>query len=191
MINKSVYRKAIIKDRNLLSVEVVNTNSRIICDRFLNSVDYKKASVILSYCSYNNEVDTKYIFEKAIYDGKRVAYPKSIIIDNVPTLEFYYIDSLHQLTIGYKGIMEPDTVHYELKRYTEGADICIVPCVGFDISCNRIGYGKGFYDRFLSGAAIGKSIIFAYEMQKCIDFNNDSTDYRADMIITEENIYYK
>lgn len=96
----------------------------------------------MAYADYNHEVITRYIIEQAWKDGKEVAVPKVFGKDMV----FYKLTDFSQLESGYFGIPEPkedgETVSWETA-------MMVMPGVAFDVNCNRVGYGGGFYDRFL------------------------------------------
>lgn len=189
--SKMNLRREMLKERSLLNEADVCAKSQIIADKLYSLTKYKKAKNILLYCDYNNEVATRSIIEDAIRNGKRVALPKCELSDGIPSIDFYYIDNLSQLCNGYKGICEPDINNYELEKYINGADLIICPGVVFDSSCNRIGYGKGYYDRFLSCNNVKYSIGLAFQCQIADSIQVDDNDYCLNMVITEDNIYTK
>ena len=182
---KALIRKEMLSKRRALSEEERNEYSAKICNTFLESNEYKNAGSILLYKAYNNEVDTDMIFERAISDGKKVAYPLSRMIDGEPDLDFYLINDPGQLTEGFMGIPEPDTKK-ELQKFTGTADICIAPGVGFDRNCHRIGYGKAFYDRFIRLNCPKTVIGLAYSVQITDDFAPEESDRAVDKVITEQ-----
>lgn len=117
-------------------------------ERKLFSSDcFKNASQIYAYVSYNDEVDTENIIKTSLSFGKKVAVPKCI--NSIGDMQFYYINSFEELKEGMYGILEPDEKICKKADDFSGA-LCIVPGVCFDMSNNRVGYGKGYYDRFLS-----------------------------------------
>lgn len=153
--------------------------NRSITESVLNSTWYKKADKVFAYWSVGSEVDTRKIIEDALSCGKRVALPKCS--DSQGNMKFYYIDSLSDLTEGMYGISEPSG-DVCADDYTADS-LCLVPALCFDVDGYRLGYGKGYYDRFLSRFK-GISIGLAYE--ECLtDFlPRDKYDKRADYIIT-------
>ena len=183
---KAHLRSSILKKRRSMSDSECQRLSRIICERFLESEEYRTAGSILLYKAYNNEVDTDLIFEQAISDGKTVAYPLSRIVDGEPDLTFHVIESQDQLSAGYKGIPEPSGV---CQPFEKRADVCITPGAVFDRKCHRIGYGKAFYDRYLRLNSPGVVIGLAYELQIADDFEPEESDRSMDMVITEINTF--
>ncbi len=108
---------------------------------------YQKNDTLLVYVSTPIEVDTRKIIEQALQDGKKVAVPRCV--DGTRTMDFYYIRSFEDLAPGTFGVLEPIIEKTELMTdFSRG--LCIVPAFSYDWSGYRLGYGKGYYDRFLS-----------------------------------------
>lgn len=185
-MEKSYARSRILKLRGEMSSEECASLSYTICRKFLDSPEYKNASSILMYKAYNNEVDTELIFDRALHDGKTVAYPRSSIIDGEPELSFYTVSDRQCFVSGYKGIMEPDD---ECEIFEGLADICITPGVAFDRNCHRVGYGKAFYDRYLRVHDIKTVIALAYDIQIVDMIEVSDKDISPDMVITETSVY--
>lgn len=108
---------------------------------------YQRNNVLLIYVSTSIEVDTHRIIRQAIADGKRVAVPRCV--PDTRNMEFYYIDSIEELAPGMFGVLEPSVNPDRLYRECDGG-LCIVPAFSYDWRGYRLGYGKGYYDRFLS-----------------------------------------
>lgn len=184
--SKALIRKEVLSSRRAMNLEEWNIYSKKICDKICELPVWKESGTVLLYYHYNNEVSTIDLFNKAIADKKTVAFPRSIIIDGIPTLHFYCITDINQLSSGYKGIMEPIA---DDSKLIKDADLCIVPFVAASPDCYRIGYGKGFYDRFLSFNNIGSSIGIGFDLQIRNDIVPDEFDFQLDMIITENYLY--
>ncbi len=137
--------------------------------------EYKQADLILAYVSLNDEVDTTAIIRHSFKMGKKVAVPKC----EGNTITFYDIESLDDLAVGKYGILEPTT---ERMRCDFSGSICLVPGVAFDAQNNRIGYGAGFYDRFLQHYQ-GMKIGLAYRECICETIDCDRYDIKMDQII--------
>lgn len=108
---------------------------------------YQRNAVLLIYVSTDIEVDTFRIIRQAIADGKRVAVPRCV--PNTRNMEFYYIQSTEELEPGMFGVLEPQPNAESLYNERDGG-LCIVPAFSYDWRGYRLGYGKGYYDRFLS-----------------------------------------
>ncbi len=108
---------------------------------------YQKTHTLLIYVSTSIEVDTRQIIRTALEDGKKVAVPRCV--PNSRSMEFYYIDSLDELEPGMFGVDEPVPDEEKLLTDMEHG-LCIVPAFSYDWQGFRLGYGKGYYDRFLS-----------------------------------------
>lgn len=108
---------------------------------------YSRNRVLLVYVSTPIEVDTRRIIRNALEDGKKVAVPRCV--PDTRNMEFYYIDSLDDLQPGAFGVLEP-TPNPECLYYEQDGGLCLVPAFSYDWQGFRLGYGKGYYDRFLS-----------------------------------------
>ena len=152
---------------------------------------YRQAKVILSYVSYKSEVNTRRILKKALADKKTVAVPK--VLDKNGIMEFYEIYSLQELTAGYQGIEEPDITKKEPIDIEKLCDniLMLIPGAAFDRQCNRIGYGGGFYDRYLNryDSRHMKTMALCYEIQLVDEIPAEPLDVQPDIILTEEHIF--
>ncbi len=108
---------------------------------------YRESKQILVYVSTPIEVDTRRIICRALADGKRVAVPRCI--PDTRYMEFYYIQSLDDLQPGTFGVLEPAPDPKNLVTDTNNS-MCLIPAFSYDFTGFRLGYGKGYYDRFLA-----------------------------------------
>lgn len=181
-MSKSDLRKEFAKIRD--SVENKAALSDEICNSILNSEFYKDAEAVFCYWPTKSEVDTKKIILSALADKKKVALPKCT--DKDGNMTFYYITSLADLSEGMYGIMEPD------ERLTadvsDKSSICVVPGLAFDFNGYRLGYGKGYYDRFLESFH-GISIGICFEACLINELPINEFDKKVDYIITDKTIY--
>lgn len=188
-MDKSMIRKQIYAYRNSLSDEFVDVNSRIIFEKIVDSDWYKETKYVFLYASYNNEVDTKCFFEYSLSLGKIVCAPKVSVDDtNLCKMNFYKISSFSDFMEGYKGIPEPVEGLENVDDYTNEA-IIIIPMVAFNENRTRIGYGKGFYDRYLASHSFKKIVGVAFEGQKVENIQKNPFDISPEIIYTEEGIY--
>ncbi len=162
-----------------------NRNDIKITNKVLNLWRYRDAEMILTYVSTDIEVDTREIITQSLQKGKTVAVPKCI--DGTRDMEFYAIKGFDDLAVGAFGVMEPVAEKCELLTSLENS-LCIVPALSFDYKGYRLGYGKGYYDRFLStftGEIVG--LCYTSCMYKDI-LPHGKYDKKVPMIITENNI---
>lgn len=145
---KKALRDEIKTWRRELDPEEKKSMDEEIASRFFSSYVYKRTKQVFTYVSTEIEVDTMTIIKTALKDGKRVACPRCI--DGTREMEFYYIESVDDLESGSFGVMEPVPEKCRaVEDFSNG--VCVVPGLAFDHGGYRLGYGKGYYDRFLSG----------------------------------------
>ena len=187
MKTKSNIRKELIKNRNTLTKEEHQKYSKLIENRLFLSKQYKTAQTLLIYASYQKEVATYGIIKAALSSGKKVFCPKVLSSE---TMNFYPIFSLEDLIPGYKGIPEPPIRHTSYHIMNNSNPLIILPLVGFDEEKNRLGYGGGYYDRYLERFPDLESIGLAFECQKYGQIiPTEDTDAKPHFIITEKTIY--
>lgn len=144
---KAALREKYRNIRTSMTEEEKNSYDTAIAQQVRRLWQYKKNNTLLVYVSTPIEVDTFRIINQALEDGKKVAVPRCV--DGTRNMEFYYIRSTDDLVPGSFGVLEPVPEKTELMTdYTRG--LCIVPAFSYDWSGFRLGYGKGYYDRFLS-----------------------------------------
>ena len=166
------------------SVNNADVLSNDICRSIVESDFYKNADQVLVYWPTGSEVDTRIIVDRALSDNKRVALPKCS--DRNGNMRFYYIGSTQNLSEGMFGIMEPDQSQ-EATEFTEYT-LCIVPALSFDKDGYRLGYGKGYYDRFLIKFG-GISAGICYDACLSDILPRNEFDVKVDYLITDKKIY--
>lgn len=166
------------------SLPFKESKSEAICERFLNSDIYKNSSSVFLYSPIKSEVDTSCILNKALLDGKRVAFP--LCLDEGGLMEFYYVNSEEDLTNGTFGIKEPRS-NCE-KASCDNLSVCLVPGISFDLTGTRLGYGKGYYDRFLKGFC-GISVGISYHDCTVDRLPKSVHDIKVNYLITDKSIY--
>ena len=155
--------------------------SLAICKRIMALPEFSECDTLFFYAPIKNEADPLYLFEKAQEYGICAAFP--ISLKNTFELDFRIIDSLDELELGTYGIPEPKK-HLKKAIFTKKS-ICIVPARAFDYAGNRLGYGKGFYDRFLNNFT-GLTVGITFDILKCPSLPTERTDIPIDIIITEK-----
>lgn len=180
---KRVLRERLSKLRDSLSKEELDEKSLLIFDRLKDIEAYKNAKGVLIYSSFKNEVKTKEIIKDLEAKGKSVFLP--VIKDNNSFIACRKSD----LTKNNKyGISEPYPI--ETADLKSGKiDLIICPGVGFDYKLNRIGHGKGYYDRFLMDSENIIKIGLAYKIQMADNVYPDNHDVPMDIVVTEEKTY--
>lgn len=156
-----------------------------ICNRLTALWTFRQADSIFIYMSTPIEVDTLEIIKKAWSFGKTVAVPKCI--DNTRDMEFFEITSFEELERGTFGVLEPD-VNRCKKAVADSNTLCIVPALMIDEEGYRLGYGKGYYDRFLSKFP-GRIIGICYAGCIAEKLPHGKFDKKLNMFITEKKIY--
>ncbi|MFV0401393.1 MAG: 5-formyltetrahydrofolate cyclo-ligase [Oscillospiraceae bacterium] len=162
-------------------------NGRIL--RFIQSMPaYQDCKLLLCFVSTPQEVDTRALIEAALAEGKRVAVP--YCIDGTREMEFYEIESLSELQPRTFGVLEPDPASH--KKVTSFRDaLCILPGLSFDRFGYRLGYGGGYYDRFLSHKFAGSGGVTAgICFRDCMRSHivHGRYDVPADYIVTENGV---
>ena len=161
--------------------------SKLIKDKILSLKQYKDADILLIYAGYGSEVTTGGIIEHALCHSKRVFCPKVLAPGN---MEFYEILSTKELICGYKNIPEPSGTGIPYEPRKDINALMILPLVAFDSARMRIGYGGGFYDRYLQKHPYMKKIAIGFECQKYESIiDGEETDIRPDFILTETSCY--
>lgn len=195
-MEKDYFRK-IIKDKRNLMDEVLLTevayNNRLIADKYLKTNFYNNSSIIFAYASFKKELSLQNIIDKALNDGKKVALPKVITgVKSGALMDFVFIDKNTKFGVSSYGIKEPVTDEivniYEINDNIE----MIIPGLCFDLNGNRIGYGGGYFDRYLTRFSKDKFHItaLAYDYQIFESLPVNDYDKQVDLIVTE-NRYIK
>ena len=190
---KSELRKTMKGIRNDLSENQIVEYSHSICETIRGLRSYAEADMILAYMSTGSEVRLQELINAARADGKRVYIPKVI---NKKEMRFYLYDG--KFTKGSFGIKEPKNTS-DMKMYDAELEhllgenrktLVIMPAVAFDIDRNRLGYGGGYYDRFVEMVE-GYPVTFVaagYDCQIIDSIPTEACDKKPEMIITEHRI---
>ncbi len=184
ILDKGCLRKSIYDSRNKVSKETKQKMDFDIFSILTSSKEYKNCDTLFIYVSKSIEVDTYSIMKDAFKKKKIVIVPKCNPGDL--TMTFYKVKSFSDLEKGYFKIYEPIEEKCE-KVYDFSNGLCIVPGLCFDIYGYRIGYGKGYYDRFLKGVR-GIKIGICYSDYIFKSLPTDSYDEKVDILVTEKNM---
>ena len=184
---KKDFRKKVIEYRNNKDTDFISTNSQKITEKLLSMNCIKDANTIMLYLDFNNEVKTDQLITKLISLRKTVAAP--VTLKNERKLIPFKITNLKDgINIGAYGIREPKKDPYN-ELNVEDIDILIVPAVAYDKDCYRLGYGGGFYDRFLENLRKDAVTIgIAFDLQIFDEVPKEAHDAQLDYIVTESRI---
>ena len=177
--SKDYIRKKFLKIRE--SYNPTDKEIKDITNNLLNVVKKYNADTILLYYPHKKEVNTIPIIEKLIKLKKTVLLPK-VEKDNILPI---IISNISNLKVGFAGIKEPEGFTFPKEKI----DIVVVPAIAYDKRGYRLGYGKGFYDRFLKDFQNLK-IGLAYDFQVVDKLPNDTFDIPVDIIITPKEVIY-
>lgn len=179
-----------LREERLAAREALSEQERVrlddcITQKLLASPEYAEAATVLTYVSVSSEVSTRMFIECALRDGKTVAVPRCL---PGHCLEFVAIASLDQLVPAPFNLLEPSKDLSALTDSHMNDSICIVPALLVDTKGYRLGYGAGFYDRFLSTYS-GKKICLAYQQNLSkTELPHTEFDVPVDMVITESGV---
>ncbi len=155
----------------------------MIADRVARLYQYKSCKTLFIYVSTEIEVDTVGIIQRALREGKRVAVPRCI--PGTRQMEFHYIESIDQLRPGSFRVLEPDQSRPIARDY--GSSLMIVPALSLDSRGYRLGYGKGYYDRYIAGFT-GPTAGICYAADCRRHMYHGRFDRPVDVIVTERSI---
>lgn len=184
LISKKEIREYIKEKKLNYPIEYLEKNSNIIINKLLKTREYKSCHTLFTYVSYNQEVITTNLIKETL-GWKKVAVPR---IDD-DKMQFYYIDSLEDLRVGGLGILEATNSELAIPKDN---DLFIVPGLAFDEKKNRIGYGKGYYDKyFLEYSQVNfHKIALAFDFQILSKIAVDDYDVKLDNIISPSKTIY-
>ncbi len=169
------------KNKNNLLKKI---HDKLIIEKLFTLDEYKKCNTLFMYMSKPDEINTYELFEKALLDKKIVALPRCI--EEKKELQFFMVNSLSDLEKGKFKLMEP--IKTKCLPISSGEnDLCIVPGIIFDMSGYRLGYGGGYYDRFLTRFK-GKTVGLCYDDFIMSTLPRDKFDMNVDAIITENRV---
>lgn len=177
MDKKALRREISAKKRAMSNEEIVQASDRLAQKLFKTDV-YRQTSSIYGYLSYNQEVRTEAILQRALRDGKRVAVPK-VFGDE---MKFLWLEDLSQVAPGTFNIPEPIANDPEAD---DGNALILMPGLAFDPDGHRLGYGGGFYDRYLAGHPDHKLVALCYGFQMLDQLETEAHDIPVDLVIAD------
>lgn len=196
MISKEKVRKKAVETRDSIDEESRQQKSEEIVKKILAADWFKEADIVLSYHAFRSEVEVDALNQAVLVQGKKLYLPKTYVKEK--QIRFFEITDLSKLRRGYQKIWEPtgeepefsfETVKEERKKV-----LMIMPGTAYDARGYRMGYGGGYYDRYLNEhEEEGKTIDFmtafaAFSEQKMILIPGERCDVKPDVIVTEKEI---
>ena len=175
-MNKQELRASIREKKRAMTPEEIEERSRQLGEKFAQSRVYREANAIYGYLPYNQEVRTVPMLERALREGKRVAVPKVYGEE----MRFIWLTDLTKVAKGYSGIPEPiedgpvaDDPHA----------LVLMPGLAFDPQGHRIGYGGGFYDKFLAREPEHPTLALCYDFQMLPELETEEFDIPVDTVL--------
>jgi len=175
-MDKKALRASIREQKRAMTEQQIEQLSTALAEQFYKTQQYKDAATIYGYLPYNQEVRTVPILARALQDGKVVAVPK--VIDD--QMIFVVMDDLSKVEMGYAGIPEP------IANGPEASDseaLVLMPGLAFDPQGHRVGYGGGFYDRFLEKEPDHPTVALCYAFQVFPELETQEHDIPVDLVL--------
>ena len=175
-MDKKALRAAIRQQKRAMTEEEIVSKSEKLGQLLARNELYRKAKTFYGYLPYNQEVRTVPMLEQALRDGKRVAVPKCY----GDTMKFIYMDDLSQVAPGYAGIPEPIA---DEPVADDPTALVLMPGMAFDPQGHRIGYGGGFYDKFLAAEPDHPTLALCYDFQMLSHLETEEFDIPVDCVL--------
>lgn len=175
-MDKQALRKQIRELKRAMTEEQIVTKSEALGRLFVASSAYKQAKTIYGYLPYNQEVRTTAMLQQALDDGKRVAVPKCYGDE----MRFIYLDDLSKVEKGYCNIPEPIE---DGPIADDPTALVLMPGLAFDPQGHRMGYGGGFYDKFLASEPNHPTLALCYDFQMMDHLDTEAHDIPVDFVI--------
>ena len=175
-MDKKELRRTIRERKRAMTEAEIQERSQKLGELFLASEPYRKAKTIYGYLPYNQEVRTVPLLEQALRDGKQVAVPK-VYGDE---MRFISLQDMSRVEKGYAGIPEPIA---DGPVADDATALVLMPGLAFDPEGHRIGYGGGFYDKFLSREPQHPTLALCYEFQMLAKLETEEHDIPVDHVL--------
>ena len=179
MLDKKALRREIGAKKRAMSAEEIERASARLAEKFFQTELYRQAKAIYGYLSYNQEVRTEPILRRAQADGKRVAVPK-VYGDE---MRFLWLDDLQQVAPGAYGIPEPIA---DGPVAMDETALVLMPGLAFDPEGHRLGYGGGFYDRYLADQPNHPLVALYYRFQLLDHLETEAHDVPVDLVVCDD-----
>lgn len=189
LVAKTEMRSRILSARGAMPASQRKLESMLLCGRLNTNIRYQRARAVLAYAGFGTEVSTDAFLQTVLADGKALALPRIDKAKNVLTL-YRVTDLDRDLEAGPWGIREPKADPSRIFMLRE-ADFVLTPGLAFDPECNRMGYGKAYYDRLFADCPgqIPYRIALAFDCQIVERVPVSTTDVRLDAVVTPSREY--
>lgn len=175
-MDKKLLRKHIRERKRAMTDSQIEEKSALLAQQFLSCQAYRDAKTVYGYLPYNQEVRTVPMLEQALRDGKQVAVPK-VYGD---TMRFILLTDLGVVEKGYAGIPEPVA---DGPVANDPQALVLMPGLAFDPAGNRMGYGGGFYDKFLQAEPGHPTVALCYDFQMFPQLETEDHDVPVDLVL--------
>lgn len=175
-MDKKVLRREIADKKRAMTQQEIQEKSTALAEKFFETPQYRNAKTVYGYLPYNQEVRTTPILAQALKDGKKVAVPK-VYGD---TMRFIYLEDLQAVASGYAGIPEPVADGPVAEDETA---LVLMPGLAFDQDGHRMGYGGGFYDKFLAQEQNHPTVALCYDFQILENIPTEQYDIPVDCVL--------
>ena len=175
-MDKKALRAEIRAKKRAMTAQEIEEKSAALAKAFYETAEYKNAKTIYGYLPYHQEVRTTQMLAHALADGKRVAVPK-VYGD---TMKFILLSDLTQVAKGYAGIPEPIA---DGPVAADPTALVLMPGLAFDPDGHRLGYGGGFYDKFLAAEPDHPTLALCYDFQMLPHLDTESYDIPVDRVL--------
>ena len=175
-MDKRELRAMIRSQKRAMTNEMIDEKSRVLGALFADTDAYRNARSVYGYLPHNQEVRTVPMLEQAIRDGKRVAVPKVFGEE----MKFLWLDDLTRVEKGYSGIPEPID---DGPVADDPTALVLMPGLAFDREGHRIGYGGGFYDKFLAAEPDHPTVALCYDFQVLDHLDTEEFDIPVDLVL--------
>ena len=175
-MNKKELRSIVRNQKRAMTEEMIRQKSECLARQLLETPEYRNARSIYGYLPYNQEVRTVPMLAQALREGKRVAVPKCYGEE----MRFIWLEDLSQVAKGYAGIPEPIA---DGPVADDETALVLMPGLAFDRAGRRIGYGGGFYDRFLAREENHPTVALCYDFQIFDRLDTEEFDIPVDLVL--------
>lgn len=182
---KKELRRQMLAQRQKLTEKEVTEKSGIICSRIKEHKVFSSSDNICLYMPVKNEVDVTLLFDEVWKKGKKIWLPR---VGGEGQMQFFSYDQNTSLIMGKYNIREPDSIQMLVP---DGKTLVVMPGAVFSKNRNRIGYGGGFYDRYLEENTMCNTLAVCYDFQIVENLPAEAHDRKPKIIISENQIIYE